>query len=299
VHAGAGRAPERDPAAEAEARGALAAALRAGFAALSARGSALDAVERAVRILEDCPLFNAGRGAALTSAGDVELDAAVMDGAGRRLGAVAAVRGVPNPVSLARLVLERTPHVLLVGPGAEAFAAAQGVPRVEPASLATDARRAELARARAGARPPGAAGTVGAVARDAAAHLAAATSTGGVTAQLPGRVGDSPLAGAGTWADDASCAVSGTGQGEGFVRAAFAHEVDARVRLLGEPLERACAEALARVRELGFAGGCIAVDRGGRLALPCTTPAFARGWIGADGVPRVALRAGEPETPAA
>ena len=220
-----------------------------------------------------------------------------MDGERRRLGAVAAVRGVANPVSLARLVLERTPHVLLAGPGAEAFAAAQGVPRVEPASLATEARREELARSLAErARGAASTGTVGAVARDAAGHLAAATSTGGVTGQLPGRVGDSPLAGAGTWADDASCAVSGTGQGEGFVRAAFAHEVDAQVRLLGVPLALACERALERVRALGFHGGCIAVDASGRLALPCTTPAFARGWIGADGAPRVALLASEPET---
>jgi beta-aspartyl-peptidase (threonine type) len=295
VHGGAGPAGPHDAAGDASARRALADALRAGFAALADGGSALDAVERAVRVLEDCPQFNAGRGAALTREGGVELDAAVMDGRTRGVGAVAAVRGVANPVSLARLVLERTPHVLLAGPGAEAFAAAQGVPRVEPAALVTAAQRAALARALGGER---AGGTVGAVARDAAGHLAAATSTGGVAGKLPGRVGDSPLAGAGTWADDATCAVSGTGHGEGFVRCAFAADVDARMRLAGAPLADACAAALERVLALGFRGACIALDAAGRLALPCTTPGFARGWIGADGVPRVALRAGEAEEPA-
>jgi len=301
VHGGAGapRRGEREAAEEdAAARAALAAALRAGFAVLASGGAALDAVERAVRVLEDCPLFNAGRGAALTSAGEAELDAAVMDGRGRRVGAVAAVRGVANPVSLARLVLERTPHVLLAGPGAEAFADAQGVPRVDPASLVTERRRADLARvlaARAGRAE--AAGTVGAVACDGSGRLAAATSTGGLTGQLPGRVGDTPIAGAGTWADDDTCAVSGTGHGEGFVRAAVAHEVDARVRLLGAPLDAACRDALARAAALGATGACVAVDRAGRLALPSTAPLFARGWIGPDGVPRVALRTGEAETP--
>jgi isoaspartyl peptidase/L-asparaginase-like protein (Ntn-hydrolase superfamily) len=248
-----------------------------------------------VLLLEDCGHFNAGRGAARASDGTVELDAALMDGRSRDVGAVAAVRRVPHPISLARLVLERTPHVLLAGPGAEAFAAAQGVALVEPAPRAGDASRAALA----GAAPPrdGSGGTVGAVARDADGHLAAGTSTGGTSGKLAGRVGDSPIAGAGTWADDATCAVSGTGQGEGFVRCAFGADVDARIRLAGAPLERACADALARVLALGFSGACIALDPAGRAAFPCSTPAFARGWIGDDGVPRVALLADEPETP--
>jgi isoaspartyl peptidase/L-asparaginase-like protein (Ntn-hydrolase superfamily) len=257
---------------------------------LARGGSALDAVEAAVVVLEDEPLLNAGRGAALTSEGAAELDAALMDGRTRAAGAVACVRGIANPVRAARLVLERSPHVLLVGPGAEAFAAAHGLPRVDPASLATPARRADLeAVLRARGAGSAAGGTVGAVARDAAGHLAAATSTGGVTGQLPGRVGDSPLVGAGTWADDATCAVSATGLGEAFVRAAFAHEVDARMRLLGEALERACCGALERVAALGARGGCAAVDRAGHVALPFTSAAMPRGWIGPDGGPRVAL----------
>ena len=287
VHGGAGAA-WADPSSVAEAERALVESLRAGFGVLAGGGSALDAVERAVVVLEDHPLFNAGRGAALTRAGEVELDAAVMDGARRAAGAVACVRGIANPVRAARLVLERSPHVLLVGPGAEAFAVAHGLAPVDPASLVTPPRRAEWERGRERAGPAGG-GTVGAVARDAAGHLAAATSTGGRAGQLPGRVGDSPLVGAGTWADDASCAVSATGAGEAFVRAAFAHEVDAQLRLLGAGLEDACRAALARVAALGAEGGCVAVDRTGRIALPFSTPAMARGWVGPEGEPYVAL----------
>ena len=288
VHGGAGGPPGSSAEAE-EVRAGLAASLRAGQAVLAAGGAALDAVEAAAAVLESHPLFNAGRGAALTSAGGDELDAAIMDGRSRALGAVACLRGIENPIRVARLVLERTPHVLLVGPGAEAFAAAHGVPSVQPASLVTSPRWADLERARQGARRPEGGGTVGAVALDAAGHLAAATSTGGTTNQLPGRVGDSPLAGAGTWADDATCAVSATGTGELFVRSAFAHEVDARMRLLGAPLDAACKEALRRVGALGGRGGCIAVDAGGRVATPFTSAAMPRGTIAEGGEPRVAI----------
>lgn len=293
VHGGAGRA-YADPADAAEACRAVADSLRAGFAALSRGGSALEAVERAVVALEDHPLFNAGRGAALTAAGEVELDAAVMDGRSRAAGAVACVRGIANPVRAARLVLERSPHVLLAGAGAEAFAAAHGLPRVDPEALVTAARRADLERARRGGRAAEGGGTVGAVARDGAGHLAAATSTGGLSGQLPGRVGDSPLVGAGTWADDRSCAVSATGAGEAFVRAAFAHEVDARIRLLGDSLEAACRAALERVAELGAQGGCVAVDRTGHLALPFTAASMSRGWVGPDGAGRVSAGPEDP-----
>jgi beta-aspartyl-peptidase (threonine type) len=288
VHGGAGSPPAGADADEM--RRALAESLRAGHAVLAAGASALDAVEAAVAVLESHPLFNAGRGAALTAAGGVELDAAVMDGRSRAAGAVACVRGIENPVRVARIVLERTPHVLLVGPGAEAFAAAHGVPTVDPAALVTSARWADLERARHvhSLRPQGG-GTVGAVARDAAGHLAAATSTGGMTNQLPGRVGDSPIVGAGTWADDATCAVSATGAGEAFVRAAFAHEVDARMRLAGASLDEACREALRRVGELGARGGCVAVDAAGRVALPFTSAAMPRGTMGERGEPRVAI----------
>jgi isoaspartyl peptidase/L-asparaginase-like protein (Ntn-hydrolase superfamily) len=295
VHGGAGAwsPSDADPV---EIRRALAESLRAGFEVLAGGGAALEAVERAVVVLEDHPLFTAGRGAALTATGEVELDAAIMDGRGRAAGAVACLRGFANPVRAARLVLERSPHVLLVGPGAEAFAAAHGLPHVDPAALVTAAAFADLERVRRAERRDGRGGTVGAVARDAAGHLAAATSTGGVTNQLPGRVGDSPLIGAGTFADDASCAVSATGAGEAFVRAAFAHEVDARMRLLGASLEAACRGALAGVAALGAQGGCAAVDRAGRVALPFTTSAMPRGWALADGEPRVAIGPGELES---
>jgi isoaspartyl peptidase/L-asparaginase-like protein (Ntn-hydrolase superfamily) len=269
------------------------------MARLREGGSALDAVVEAVVVLEDHPLFNAGRGSALTSKGRVEMDASVMDGATRAAGGVACVHTVRNPVRLARLVLEQTPHVLLAGPGAEAFARAQAVPRVEQDWLVVPAQRERLrlkrrrARAKAGtfletSRSPRGHGTVGAVARDAAGHLAAATSTGGIVNQRPGRVGDSPLAGAGTWADDASCAVSATGHGEALIRVAFAHEVDAGMRLGGLALEQAVHAALARLTALDATGGCIALAREGAPALAFTSAAMWRGWVAGAGEVRVA-----------
>jgi isoaspartyl peptidase/L-asparaginase-like protein (Ntn-hydrolase superfamily) len=282
VHGGSG--PAGDPGGEI--RRGLAAALEAGWRALAAGGSALDAVVAAVEVLEDREEFNAGRGSALTRAGGVEMDAAVMEGAQRRAGAVAGLRRVVHPVRAARAVMERSPHVLLAGPAADEFAGACGLALAEPDHFVTARRRAQL---EALARPPGpeAGGTVGAVARDADGHLAAATSTGGVAGKLPGRVSDSALPGAGTWADDATCAVSATGHGEAFVRCAFAHEVDALLRHARLPLAEACERALARVSALGARGGCIALDARGGLALPFSSPAMPRGWIGEDGRPRV------------
>lgn len=298
---------------EARLRRGLEQALGAGFAVLARGGAALDAVERAVVELEANADMNAGRGSVLTAAGHVEMDATVMDGRTRSAGAVACVTRVAHPIALARRVMEATPHVLLAGAGAESFAASQALALVDPASLVTEARRAELARARArgallldhdgrggncGSRGTGGAqegATVGAVARDAAGHLAAATSTGGMTNQLPGRVGDSALVGAGTWADDATCAVSATGHGEAFVRAAFAHEVHAGVRA-GLPLDEACARALGAVGELGGSGGCIALGSSGRAVMRFTSAGMLRGAIGEDGIPRVALFADEEES---
>ncbi len=301
VHAGAGaiRRERLGAEEEARARSALAAALSAGHALLARGGTALDAVEIAVRALEDAEVFNAGRGSVLTSAGSVQMDAALMDGRTRAAGAVAGVRRLVHPVSAARAVLEYSPHVLLAGDGAEAFARAHGAEVDEPESFITPARRAQLERAREKNRvsldhDEDAWGTVGAVSRDADGHLAAATSTGGMTNQLPGRVGDTPLIGASTWADDASCAVSGTGHGEAFIRAAFAHEVDALMRHAQLELDAACQRALARVRALGAGGGCAAVDRAGNAALPFTTPGMYRGSIRADGRPRVAVYADDP-----
>lgn len=226
-----------------------------------------------MRVLEDFELFNAGRGSHPTTTGAYEMDAAIMEGHERRAGAVAALTGVRNPIRAARAVLDQGAHVLLAGAGAGVFAATRGLETIEATELdlATQARRDE------------ARGTVGAVARDAAGRLAAATSTGGMRGQLPGRIGDSPLVGAGTWADDRSCAVSGTGDGEVFIRTAFAHEVDARVRLLHTPLEAACNASLASVRALGASGGCIALGPAGEAVFALNTT----------GMPRGALRPGE------
>ena len=303
IHGGAGPAPPDDswelhqPPSEAGGRGAarwpgqaagLAAALRAGLAVLAAGGPALEAVIAAVAVLEDDEHWNAGRGSALTAAGTVEMDAAVADGQGRRMGGVACVTGVRHPVLAARAVMDDGRHVLLAGPGAEAFARTAGL-RFEPEEwFITERRRRALEKWATG-------GTVGAVARDRAGHLAAATSTGGRTGQLPGRVGDSPVPGAGTWADDASCAVSATGIGEAFLRSGFAHEVDARLRLEGVDLATACHEALAAVTAAGGDGGCIAIARDGLPVLPFTTALMHRGWAEVGGPLWVAARAGALE----
>src|SRR5690606_32886921 len=226
LHGGAGRR-RRD--AEAAQRAGLARALEAGWSVLARGGSSLDAVTAAVVALEDDPGFNAGRGAVATAEGRYELDASIMDGATRRAGAVAAVATLRNPILAARAVMEHSPHVLLAGPGAARFARAHGL-AFAPASGFARARRD--ARTAADAAP----GTVGAVARDRDGHLAAATSTGGTAGKLPGRVGDSPIVGAGTWVDDRTCAVSGTGDGERFVRAALPPEVPARMRHCADSL---------------------------------------------------------------
>jgi L-asparaginase / beta-aspartyl-peptidase len=233
------------PEAEADTRAGLRASLLAGHRVLAGGGCALDAVTAAVVALEDDARFNAGRGAVLTTDGRPEMDAAVMNGADRAAGAVAGVCGPRNPVLAARAVMERSGHVLLIGEGAERFCRAHGV-AFEPATYFMTPRRVqaledELARQRGGGadlRDDSARhGTVGAVARDARGTLAAATSTGGMTAKLPGRVGDSPVFGAGTWADG-TCAVSATGHGEFFIRCAAAHDLASRIRYLGEPLAR-------------------------------------------------------------
>ncbi len=236
VHGGAGGLPRDEERREAMRSGA-AAAVEAGHAVLAAGGSALDAVEAAVVVLEDDPEFNAGRGAALTEYGRVELDASMMDGTTRAAGAVAAVRGVRNPVRAARAVLTEGRHVLLVGQPATDFAATAGLDFESETWFVTERERRALA-ALNGAAAESARGTVGAVARDAAGRLAAATSTGGVSGQRLGRVGDSPLIGAGTWADDATVAVSCTGHGESIIRSALAHEVDALLRHRELPFSR-------------------------------------------------------------
>jgi beta-aspartyl-peptidase (threonine type) len=259
------------------------ASLRAGGLILAAGGAAVDAVEAAVCVLEDFELFNAGRGSHPTTEGGFEMDAAIMRGSDRRAGAVAALAGVRNPIRAARAVLDHSPHLLLAGAGAGAFAHAQGL---EPSDVA------ELQAAQR-ARQDAARGTVGAVARDARGQLGAATSTGGMRGQLPGRVGDSPLVGAGIWADNRSCAVSGTGDGEVFIRTAFAHEIDARVRLLHTPLAAACDAALASVLALGGSGGCIALGPTGEPVFALNTTGMPRGALGPGEDPAVAIYADE------
>jgi L-asparaginase / beta-aspartyl-peptidase len=274
VHGGAGGLP-RDPEHVERLRAGAAAAVDAGHAVLMEGGAALDAVEAAVLVLEDDPEFNAGRGAALTEYGRVELDASVMDGAARAAGAVAAVRGVRNPVRAARAVLAEGRHVLLVGTPAIDFAATAGLDFEPETWFVTDNQRRALNRKLSSTA---ARGTVGAVARDADGHLAAATSTGGVAGQRLGRVGDSPLVGAGTWADDDTVAVSCTGHGESIIRAALAHEVDALLRHRGLELHAACDEAIAGLARYGGDGGLIAVSARGEVAANFSSPAMTRGW---------------------
>jgi beta-aspartyl-peptidase (threonine type) len=266
---------------------------------------ALDVVQAAVEALEDCPLFNAGIGAVLTRDGQPELDAAIMDGRDRRAGAVAGVQRARSPVRLARALLERNPHLFFSGPAADALCAEYGIETVAPSFFITPLRQKQLARAKArdqveldhvadsdeAPEPPddAAFGTVGAVACDADGHLAAATSTGGLTNKPPGRIGDSPLIGAGTYADDRSVAVSCTGTGESFIRACVGHALHARCLHAGESLAEAAQAVLADVRALGGSGGLIAIDREGRVCLPFNTSAMYRAWLHPDGQVRVGI----------
>jgi beta-aspartyl-peptidase (threonine type) len=286
IHGGAGVInPEKmTPERAASYRAGLAAALDAGYAVLERGGSSIDAVTAAVRIMEDDPQFNAGRGAVLNAGGDAELDAAIMDGEGPRAGAVAAVLHVKNPIELARLVMERSPHVLLVAGGAEDFALEQGVTLVPREYFRTEGRMRELEeereaeRARRRAGPPGGSGTVGAVALDRNGHLAAATSTGGLTNKHRGRVGDTPLVGAGTYADDlAGCAVSGTGQGEYFIRQVLAHDLCALVEYRHLAIGAALHEVLRKLGRTGGEGGVIALDRSGNIAMDFNSVGMFRG----------------------
>ncbi|MCJ2120240.1 isoaspartyl peptidase/L-asparaginase [Methylobacterium sp. J-001] len=294
IHGGAGTiAQGQDDLGEARYHAALADILAAGAACLAAGGSALDAVSVAVDLLEECPLFNAGRGAVFTSAETHELDAAIMDGATLRAGAVASVSRVRRPGRAARAVMEAAKHVLMAGAGAEAFARRHGLEMVEPDFFSTEARRDQLRRARAAgqvALDHDAAsgpldetrkfGTVGAVALDRNGHLAALTSTGGMTNKRPGRIGDSPLIGAGTYADDRTAAVSCTGTGEAFIRVAAAHDVCARMAYGGQDLEAATRAVVEEsLPSVGGRGGLIAVDGRGQVAMPFNTEGMYRGLV--------------------
>ena len=287
VHGGAGsmRPGRLDPEQERCARAGLEQALAEGGAMLKRRETALDAVEAAVRVLEEDPCFNAGRGSVLTASGCIELDAAIMDGRTRAAGAVAGLRTTRAPISLARQLLERGPHVFLSGRGGDEFAREAGLEQVANSWFEVPERRRQLHEllGEGGFDDEIKYGTVGAVAVDVDGHVAVATSTGGLTAKRWGRVGDSPLIGAGTYADDRSAAVSATGSGEYFIRAVAAHQLAERVRIGGESLQDALDGVLADVAALGGKGGLIAVAPDGEAAWGFNTPAMYRGMADASG----------------
>jgi beta-aspartyl-peptidase (threonine type) len=307
IHGGAGTiergrmTPERERAY----REKLTEALLAGYEVLKKGGPSLDAVVAAIVLMEDSPLFNAGRGAVFTNAGTNELDTSIMDGRTLKAGAAAGLKRVKNPILLARFVMEQSPHVMMVGEGAEAFAAQKGLELVDPKYFYTEERWQQLQRVKeAEKRPPPKQskleglpprfdehkfGTVGAVALDRAGNIGAGTSTGGMTNKRFGRVGDSPIIGAGTYADNETCGVSCTGDGEYFIRASVAHEVSSRMRHAGESVERAAAGALEKVGKLGGTGGLIALDRRGNFTTPFNTSGMYRGAVGPDGRPRVSI----------
>jgi len=293
IHGGAGVLPRASMTPEAERRyhAALDRVLAVGEAVLAADGSALDAVEASVCALEDEPLFNAGRGAVFTRDGRHEMDAAIMDGRDRSAGAVAGICGPRNPIRAARAVSERTDHVFMIGDGAMSVAAEAGLPFEEDPYFFTqprwDSLQETLQMERAGTLdddPSRRHGTVGAVARDRHGALAAATSTGGMTAKRTGRVGDSPIIGAGTFADNRSCAVSATGDGEAFLRLAVAHEIDARMRLASASIGDAAGGVVHDdLTAIGGSGGLIAVAADGSFAAPFNCDGMYRGWSVEDG----------------
>jgi beta-aspartyl-peptidase (threonine type) len=283
VHGGAGIIEKSriTPGQDRDIRSGLERALVAGEAVLAGGDSAIDAVEAAVRALEDDPNFNAGRGAVFTYDGRNELDAAIMDGSDRSAGAVTGITTTRHPVSLARSVKDHSPHVLLRGRGADQFSREQGLEQVDNSWFATPERRRQLDEMKADKVSAFDVdlkyGTVGAVALDASGHVAAATSTGGLTGKRWGRIGDSPIIGAGTYADDGSAAVSATGSGEYFIRALAAYQVAERVKIGGESLQQALHDTLADVQSLGGSGGLIAVAATGEMAWGFTTPGMYRG----------------------
>ena len=301
IHGGAGVVrsevtPEREKAVRAD----LERALHAGYDALKGGATSIEAVSKAIVIMEDSPQFNAGKGAVFNHDGKNELDASIMDGATLRAGSVANVHKVKNPILLARAVMEKSPHVMLVGDGAEQFAQSIGMALVEPKYFYTEDRWQQLQKALAAeqAKDTGVKqtdpkaphhGTVGAVALDVRGNLAAGTSTGGMTNKRFGRVGDSPVIGAGTYAN-AKCAVSATGWGEFYIRANAAHDICARVEYRGEPLKQAADEVvLGVIPKLGGDGGVIALDADGNIAMPFNTEGMYRGWVDKNGKIHIAI----------
>jgi beta-aspartyl-peptidase (threonine type) len=304
VHGGTGM-DKKDitPELDRQYRAALTEALKAGKTKLDAGGSSLDAVEAAIRLMEDNPLLNAGRGAVFTRDGRNELDASIMEGAMKRAGAVGGVQTIKNPISAARAVMEKSKHVLFVGRGAEVFATQQGLEIVDPSYFWTEMRWKaiqEVWRKEAADRQQTQSaveaiakveyGTVGAVSRDAQGHLAAGTSTGGMTGKMPGRVGDSPIIGAGTYADNAAAAISCTGHGEYFIRYAVAHEIVAQMKHKNAAVEAAAEDVVNRqLKSAGGEGAVIALDRNGRFAAAFNSEGLYRGSITKAGAIRVRL----------
>jgi L-asparaginase / beta-aspartyl-peptidase len=284
THGGAGDYSKMPPQTIAARRDGMVTAIRAGYAILARGGSSLDAVEATIRVMEDSGLYDAGRGAYYTQAGVPEMDAAIMDGRTLQAGAVAAVKHIANPIHLARLVMEKTPHVMLVADGAEEFAKSQGIPLVSPYYFYTDREWKRFQDAEKKAQSGPGHGTVGVVALDMAGNLAAGTSTGGTVLKMPGRVGDSPIIGAGTYANNDSCAISATGTGEYFIRNTVASDICARVRYLRVSLEQAANDVILKelVRQHGD-GGVIAVDRAGHIATPFNTTGMMHGVVRGDG----------------
>src|SRR6266446_2643946 len=298
IHGGAGTIERANmtPEKEREYRAGLERALTAGYDILKRGGSSLDATEAAVRVLEDDPHFNAGKGSVFTSGGTNEMDAAIMDGKTLAAGAVAVLNHVKNPISLARLVMEKSGHVMIDGEGAESFAKENGLELVDQKYFFTQQRWDALEKIKAAEKSRGGAGgkkfiitdqdrhgTVGAVALDQSGNLAAATSTGGTTNKRAGRVGDSPVIGAGTYANNATCAVSATGDGEYFIRATVGHDISALMEYSGMSLKEAAEAVLDKVAKLGGTGGLIAIDRQGNFALPFNTSGMYRGYVDPNG----------------
>ena len=292
IHGGAGvmERAATSPELDAACRAALSRSLEAGAAVLARDGSALDAVEAAIRVLEDDPNFNAGHGAVFAADGTNELDASIMDGSDRRAGAVAGVTRTRSPIGLARAVMEQSPHVMLARDGADTFAVENGLEQVEPGYFRTEARWQQLQSMKAAAAQGAELfdanlkyGTVGAVARDTAGHVAAGTSTGGLTGKRWGRIGDTPVIGAGTYADDRAGAVSATGSGEYFIRVGVAAEICARVRMLGETIQQAADFVVqGELKAMGGDGGVIVVGAAGDIGWSFNTPGMFRGSISSD-----------------
>jgi beta-aspartyl-peptidase (threonine type) len=278
-------------------RTAMLTAMDAGSTILRRGGSSLDAVEATIRVLEDDPLFNAGRGAVFTADGRNELDASIMDGSTRKAGAVAGVTRTRNPISLARAVMEKSRHVMLAREGADQFSVEQGLPQVDPSYFRTEQRWQQLLDWRrdnaAALDPTHSRGTVGAIALDVKGHVAAGTSTGGMTGKRWGRVGDTPLIGAGTYAADGNCAVSATGSGEFFIRASAARQLCDQIAWRGDSVQAAASETIADIGGIGGDGGLIAIDGQGNIAFAMNSSGMYRGWVTNAQAPATAIYSDE------